>query len=220
MVFQYYFCLWFSKTDQKLKVTLKYIQGSTRVRISHTPSRKKKSVIEQNQSSKSTKTCFSWFHQFFSSIFFMKWEVFKISAFTSLSSPHHPVMTSTSLHMQNTCVTKNFHPRKLPNLDLQYINQKNFYLLFIIFLLHFFSYYSPQKHEKFSRICLQVLHIFKGELYGMSIIVSKKKVEWHKDFLGFFLGVQTVNLQNYYAPQEDSMQIFLRWPVMHFFHRA
>ena len=108
MVFQYYFCLWFSKTDQKLKVTLKYIQGSTRVRISHTPSRKKKSVIEQNQSSKSTKTCFSWFHQFFSSIFFMKWEVFKISAFTSLSSPHHPVMTSASLHMQNTCTTKNF----------------------------------------------------------------------------------------------------------------
>ena len=149
MVFQYYFCLWFSKTDQKLKVTLKYIQGSTRVRISHTPSRKKKSVIEQNQSSKSTKTCFSWFHQFFSSIFFMKWEVFKISAFTSLSSPHHPVMTSASLHMQNTCVAKNFHPRKLPNLDLQYINQKNFYLLFTIFLLHFFSYYSPQKHENF-----------------------------------------------------------------------
>ena len=107
--------------------------------------------------------------------FFMKWEVFKISAFTGLSSPHHPVMTSASLHMQNTCVTKNFHPRKLPNLDLQYINQKNFYLLFTIFLLHFFSYYSPQKHEKFSRICLQVLHIFKGELYGMSIIVSKKK---------------------------------------------
>ena len=108
-------------------------------------------------------------------LFFMKWEVFKISAFTSLASPHHPVMTSASLHMQNTCVTKNFHPRKLPNLDLQYINQKNFYLLFTIFLLHFFSYYSPQKHEKFSRICLQVLHIFKGELYGMSIIVSKKK---------------------------------------------
>ena len=219
MVFQYYFCLWFSKTDQKLKVTLKYIQGSTRVRISHTPSRKKnlslnKSII------KIYENLFFLISSIFFFYFFMKWEVFKISAFTGLSSPHHPVMTSASLHMQNTCVTKNFHPRKLPNLDLQYINQKNFYLLFTIFLLHFFSYYSPQKHEKFSRICLQVLHIFKGELYGMSIIVSKKKVEWHKDFLGFFLGVQTVNLQNYYAPQEDSMQIFLRWPVMHFFHRA
>ena len=148
MVFQYYFCLWFSKTDQKLKVTLKYIQGSTRVRISHTPSRKKNLSLNKINHQNLRKLVFLDFINFFL-LFFMKWEVFKISAFTSLSSPHHPVMTSASLHMQNTCVTKNFHPRKLPNLDLQYINQKNFYLLFTIFLLHFFSYYSPQKHENF-----------------------------------------------------------------------
>ena len=175
MVFQYYFCLWFSKTDQKLKVTLKYIQGSTRVRISHTPSRKKNLSLNKSIIKIYENLFFLISSNFFFYFFIMRWKVFKISAFTGLSSPHHPVMTSASLHMQNTCVTKNFHPRKLPNLDLQYINQKNFYLLFTIFLLHFFSYYSPQKHEKFSRICLQVLHIFKGELYGMSIIVSKKK---------------------------------------------
>ena len=82
----------------------------------------------------------------------MKWEVFKISAFTGLSSPHHPVMTSASLHMQNTCVTKNFHPRKLPNLDLQNIKKEreNIFTYFYNFLVAFFLPLFTAKTSNFS----------------------------------------------------------------------
>ena len=135
---------------------------------------------------------------------------------TGLTSGYDIGFITYAKYMRN----KEFSSEKTAKSWLTVHQPKEFLLTFHNFPVAFFLLLFTAKTWKFSRICLQVLHIFKGELYGMSIIVSKKKVEWHKDFLGFFLGVQTVNLQNYYAPQEDSMQIFLRWPVMHFFHRA
>ena len=113
--------------------------------------------------------------------------LFAFTGLASSSSGYDIGFITYAKYMHN----KEFHPRKLPNLDLQNIKkrEKKFLLIFTIFLLHFFCLYSPQKkHQIFlSRTCLQDLHIFKGELYGMSIIVSKKRLNDTRIFLYFSL---------------------------------
>ena len=150
--------------------------------------------------------------------------LFAFTGLASSSSGYDIGFITYAKYMHN----KEFHPRKLPNLDLQNIKkrERKILLIFTIFLLHFFCLYSPQKTSNFSFKDLPARSsYFQRRALWYVNNREQKKVEWHKDFLVFFLGgVQTLNLQNYYALQEeaeDSMQIFfLRWPVMHFFHRA
>lgn len=124
-------------------------------------------------------------------------------------------MTSASLHMQNTCTTKNFIRENCQILTYRTSKkrERTFLLIFTIFLLHFFCLYSPQKTSNFSFKDLPARSsYFQRRALWYVNNREQKKVEWHKDFLVFFLGgVQTLNLQNYYALQEeaeDSMQIF------------
>ena len=70
---------------------------------------------------------------------------------------------------------KEFSSEKTAKSWLTVHQPKEFLLTFHNFPVAFFLLLFTAKTWKFSRICLQVLHIFKGELYGMSIIVSKKK---------------------------------------------
>ena len=204
-----------SKTDQKLKVTLKYpryplllYQG---VRISYALKKKKSSDLSLTKSIIKTKptTCFSCTissknQTFFSSSFLLeksngrcltlsnamiRFSLSLLFAFTGLassSSGYDIGFITYAKYMHN----KEFHPRKLPNLDLQNIKKEreHFYLFLQFSCCIFSAFIHRKKHQIFlSRTCLQDLHIFKGELYGMSIIVSKKRLNDTRIFLYFSL---------------------------------
>ena len=66
--------------------------------------------------------------------------------------------------------------------------REHFYLFLQFSCCIFSAFIHRKKHQIFlSRTCLQDLHIFKGELYGMSIIVSKKRLNDTRIFLYFSL---------------------------------
>lgn len=113
--------------------------------------------------------------------------LFAFTGLASSSSGYDIGFITYAKYMHN----KEFHPRKLPNLDLQNIKKRereHFYLFLQFSCCIFSAFIHRKKHQIFlSRTCLQDLHIFKGELYGMSIIVSKKRLNDTRIFLYFSL---------------------------------